>query len=879
MTSKSNENASSNADRESQLFKSALLLWQQDEKQQEAVDLLFELAEEGHVESIKELFYIFLRQGDLDEAATVLNLEGTDPADSTVIYLHAELLEAQGRFDPSVFARAAEAGSAMAAFRLVNHFVLTDRPEAKYWFDQARKIGHRFLDQYQEEIEVYPEDRSFIIVCGSDESNLNLEVRIYSKKDQVLLKKFDDLEEAVSFCIEKNLGFEVRYVGDEWPNASELAEDNSYSTYCRVIPDRDLVVIWRDSDLVWSGSSEEIDEAIEYLIENADQWWQLNYCDFVRQFEEEDEEGETTSRESQRSILPNTRSAYVSKLEPRIPGFRSSLVSFEENKDDGFLNINYETSFEGLWFPCDFNEPNKCLKGVIHLALTLGYGQVGYGTLEGKSSALYENFPHSAAGWQDPKLLVWLESISSEQDIDTAFTDALLFLTEYAWAEDPGWTFILNGKGLRMSSVWTEDSDIWGEREFREELPLVDIQKMRHLWFFGVLGEDSSYKDLQQLEYENAVLFQRSTGSLDLKIDGDAKDAEDKYRIEDRPEIVAKPTWGSFRKFWTDCELTITPNLSGFIDIEGGSVGISGKWFETCSSCYSKTSCSTCGRKSTNSFQLRAGNGDGIYSVFEICFEEKAVGALLILDEIGYAPAIMERIASTNEIKDDDPDALAEFYKEFYKDFYKSIGEFDQSLPMHYLGDIRVDENPIYMKGDDPAGILIFGESGEGKDSIHSLVTLNNIAPGNYRSFVFAHRNEENENILVPRFVLILEENSANQIGLTEDFANVINLKDEYERWSKSTVFARIGEKLAPYVISGNVDWCNLRFAREIKVEDYETARDVRMEWLSWLLMLQSYIPSKETQELILDSARKLDLSPSILLKARGQFNHELFDE
>jgi hypothetical protein len=319
--------------------------------------------------------------------------------------------------------------------------------------------------------------------------------------------------------------------------------------------------------------------------------------------------------------------------------------------------------------------------------------------------------------------------------------------------------------------------------------------------------------------------------------------------------------------------------LSGFIDIEGGSVGISGKWFDTCSSCYSKTSCSTCGRNSTNNFQLRAGNGDGIYSVFEISFEEKAVGALLILDDIGYAPTIMERIASTNEVKDDDPDALADFYKEFYIDFYETISEFDQSLPMHYLGDIRVDDNPIYMKGDEPAGILVFGESGEGKDSIHSLVTLNNIVPGNFRSFIFAHRNEENENILVPRFVLILEENSANQIGLTEDFAKAINLKAEYERWSRSTVFARIGAPLAPYVISGNVDWCNLRFARELKAEDYETASDVRMEWLSWLLMLQAYFPSKETQELILDSARELDLSASILLKARGQFNHELFDE
>lgn len=356
-------------------------------------------------------------------------------------------------------------------------------------------------------------------------------------------------------------------------------------------------------------------------------------------------------------------------------------------------------------------------------------------------------------------------------------------------------------------------------------------------------------------------------------------DEEEDLEEDGNSEKVERPTWGSFRKFWTDCELTITPNLSGFIDIEGGSVDISGKWFDTCSSCYSKISCSACGRNSTNNFQLRAGNGDGIYSVFEISFEEKAVGALLILDDIGYAPTIMERIASTNEIKDEDPEALADFYKEFYKDFYLTISKFDQSLPMHCMGNIRVEENPIYTKGDDPAGILIFGESGEGKDSIHSLVTLNNIVPGNYRSFVFAHRNQENENILVPRLVLVLEENSANQIGLTGEFANTINLKDEYERWSKSTVFARIGEKLAPYVISGNVDWCNLRFARELKVEDYETARDVRMEWLSWLLMLQAYFPSKETQELILDSARELDLSTSILLKARGQFNHELFDE
>ena len=198
---------------------------------------------------------------------------------------------------------------------------------------------------------------------------------------------------------------------------------------------------------------------------------------------------------------------------------------------------------------------------------------------------------------------------------------------------------------------------------------------------------------------------------------------------------------------------------------------------------------------------------------------------------------------------------------------------------MHYLGDIRVDENPVYTNGDEPAGILIFGESGEGKDSIQSLVTLNNILPGNYRSFVFAHRNEENENILVPRFVLLLEENSANLIGLTKDFAKAINLKDEYERWSKSTVFARIGEPLAPYVIDANINWCNLRFAREYRVENYGAVISVIMEQLSWQLLSQAYFASDETKEYIEESAQKIDVSISTILKARGQFNHELFDE
>jgi hypothetical protein len=72
-----------------------------------------------------------------------------------------------------------------------------------------------------------------------------------------------------------------------------------------------------------------------------------------------------------------------------------------------------------------------------------------------------------------------------------------------------------------------------------------------------------------------------------------------------------------------------------------------------------------------------------------------------------------------------------------------------------------------------------------------------------------------------------------------------------------------------------NIDWNNLRVAREIIAEDYESARDARMEWLSWHLLFESYFPSAETRELIKGSAEELDLSMSTIQNARGHFNHE----
>jgi hypothetical protein len=236
----------------------------------------------------------------------------------------------------------------------------------------------------------------------------------------------------------------------------------------------------------------------------------------------------------------------------------------------------------------------------------------------------------------------------------------------------------------------------------------------------------------------------------------------------------------------------------------------------------------------------------------------------------------MGSISEANILHEEDPKVLDNFYVNFYENFYQSIDDLDHSLQMHFIGEIEAGENPIYSRGGEPAGIMIFGESGQGQDSKQSLVTLNNILPGNYRAFVFANRNQENNNILVPRSILILEEDAAEEIGLTKDFASSINLDDEYARWNSSTVFARIGNRLAPYVMSANQDWCNLRFSGQIRAEDFDTARDMRMEWLSWLLMLQHHIPSTDIKELIREIAMKIDIPISTIHSARGQFISDL---
>lgn len=424
------------------------------------------------------------------------------------------------------------------------------------------------------------------------------------------------------------------------------------------------------------------------------------------------------------------------------------------------------------------------------------------------------------------------------------------------------------------AASWLLQGALHGDSSCIKELDRYEEYTSDPEWIVTWLGQRKQYQAAD--DYSDGRLTFPFYKSVDRSTQEDTQISSD--TSGEKPEMVQLPTWGSFRDFWVNCELTITPRLLGFIDIEGGHIGISGEWIESCGICFLETSCAECGRNSSNFLHLRAGNGDGVYSAFELSFDEKTVGSFLILDDFGYAPALMERISEASEKLEEDPKVLEDFYVEFYENFYESIGYLDPSLQMYFFGEIEANENAIYSRDGEPAGIMIFGESGEGKDSKQSLVTSNNIDSGKYRIFVFALRDEDNNNILVPRSVLILEETAAEEIGLIRDFAKSVNLHDEYNLWNESTVFARIGEPLAPYAISANKDWSDLKFAREMRIENFESARDIRMEWLSWLLMLQYYIPSTEVQELIWEVATNIEIPLSTIRAARGQFKSDLLN-
>ena len=415
------------------------------------------------------------------------------------------------------------------------------------------------------------------------------------------------------------------------------------------------------------------------------------------------------------------------------------------------------------------------------------------------------------------------------------------------------------------AASWLLQGAIHGDKDCIKEISRYKEFLSDPEWIKTWLEQRSQYLAAMDFEKSNKLPFNFTAN---------------KTARTDSSEKVGGPNWESFRNFWNDSEIVISPTIAGFIDIEGGEISISGKWLPKCDECKEMTFCKSCGKDSTNRISIRSGQGDGFYCVHELLFDGRAVGGLVVFDNgDDYTLPIIDIITEAHDNVNENSNALPVLHEELTKFIYNYLDEINPYEELYEVGSLIAESNPVYGSKEESNGILIIGESGEGVDSDQSLITLNNIKMGVYKVFMFASRNHDNNNCIIPKVLLILDSESVTRIGLNSGFAQKIDLKKEIELWNKATVFARIGDPLAFSAMIHNYKWADVRLVGGLANETLDDSRagDLKLESLSWLLMVSEKIDSEELRSGLESELENMSDYISYIHHLRGQFGRNLY--
>ena len=261
--------------RNSQLFSEGIALCFE-KKHQEGADIFFELAYDGHLESINELVYMFLDQRDFKVVEELLECY-PDANNPTILFLRAKMFEAVENLDNlgaealNAYEKAAIAGSVHAAFTLVEEYATKDRLIAKKWLSRATEIGHPKLQYFKEMLSA--QEKQFTIVIGRDNSGGLTQVSVFRYGTEELLRDFDSISEATNFCITSQGGFDFQEDYDE-------SEDFSADYHIKVFPDSNTINIAEEDHDYWFGNLLDMDAALEELL-RRDCSWDLVFYDSI----------------------------------------------------------------------------------------------------------------------------------------------------------------------------------------------------------------------------------------------------------------------------------------------------------------------------------------------------------------------------------------------------------------------------------------------------------------------------------------------------------------------------------------------------------------------------------------------------------------------
>ena len=259
-----------------------------DGKNDDAVELLFELAVGGHIESFERIFEIFLNQEDFEYVEELLN-DFPSQDNPRIRYLRAKLIENSKSIDLDLYIDAANAGSLSAMLTLVEKLALTDRGEAKKWLDKAKKIGISGTQHYEEMLQIKPLPKSLkIIVVTSDETGQWIEFVVQRFESSELVFEFESLETAVDYCISQKSGFAVIQVNESWVR---LATESQYRI--KVITRRDEITIAEGIHDYWFGGLDDINAAADEVSGRDCDWEMVYYVPIDHEVGDDDDDDYT----------------------------------------------------------------------------------------------------------------------------------------------------------------------------------------------------------------------------------------------------------------------------------------------------------------------------------------------------------------------------------------------------------------------------------------------------------------------------------------------------------------------------------------------------------------------------------------------------------
>ena len=129
-----------------QKHQEGIKLMNTDEMFQDGAEILMELANLGHIDSIEQLVYVFLDQKDFDDAESYINC-AKDPNNPIILYLKARLIEERDGEESALesFRIAADYGSPNAILTMFNLAIWDENVvDAEFYFEKV-KAHEKFL--------------------------------------------------------------------------------------------------------------------------------------------------------------------------------------------------------------------------------------------------------------------------------------------------------------------------------------------------------------------------------------------------------------------------------------------------------------------------------------------------------------------------------------------------------------------------------------------------------------------------------------------------------------------------------------------------------------------------------------------------------------